>query len=102
MHREEKHCRFCSQQLPDWRPVLTPASLSETAKSPVLSIYYNGHCSRLRFTPGPEGLQIFLGHLRAVVGDLAHLSFAFRCCCPDTGVCLGRSCLCGIEWSGEG
>ncbi|PNH08209.1 hypothetical protein TSOC_005295 [Tetrabaena socialis] len=82
--KEEKSCRFCAQSLPDWRGVLTPRALPTAV--PVLSIYYNNTCCRMRVRPGPDGLQAFLRQLEAIVGrDVAHVNFVFRCRCPDTG-----------------
>ncbi|GLC43026.1 hypothetical protein PLESTM_001414700 [Pleodorina starrii] len=82
--REEKSCRFCQDTLPDWKEVLTPRSLPPAV--PVLSIYYNNTCCRMKVRPGPDGLQAFLRQLQAIVGrDVANVNFVFRCRCPDTG-----------------
>ncbi|KAG2497297.1 hypothetical protein HYH03_004880 [Edaphochlamys debaryana] len=53
---------------------------------PVLSIYYNNTCCRMRVRPGPDGLQAFLRQLEAIVGrDVSNINYVFRCRCPDTG-----------------
>eukprot|EP00198_Chlamydomonas_reinhardtii_P004308 XP_001693644.1 predicted protein [Chlamydomonas reinhardtii] len=82
--KEEKTCRFCQDTLPDWKQVLTPAALPPAI--PVLSIYYNNTCCRMKVRPGPDGLQAFLRQLEVIVGrDVAQVNFVFRCRCPDTG-----------------
>ncbi|GFR52202.1 hypothetical protein Agub_g14741, partial [Astrephomene gubernaculifera] len=82
--QEEKSCRFCKGTLPDWKEVLTPSALPPAI--PVLSIYYNNTCCRMKVRPGPDGLQVFLRQLEAIVGrDVANVNFVFRCRCPDTG-----------------
>ena len=40
--REEVKCRFCDADLPDWKPILTPAA-EEVAKAlPTMSVTFNG------------------------------------------------------------
>lgn len=81
---EEKSCRFCSHQLPDWRPILTPKNLAPAV--PVLSIYYNGACHKLKVKVGPEGLNTFIKRLEELTGtSVSDVNFTFRCRCPDTG-----------------
>ncbi|GIL62531.1 hypothetical protein Vafri_16743 [Volvox africanus] len=82
--REEKSCRFCQGTLPDWKEVLTPRALPPAV--PILSIYYNNTCCRMKVRPGPDGLRAFLRQLEVIVGrDVANVNFVFRCRCPDTG-----------------
>lgn len=45
--REEVKCRFCDGDLPDWKPVLTPAA-DEVAKAlPTMSVTFNGQVRSL-------------------------------------------------------
>ena len=54
MRREEVKCRFCDGDLPDWKPVLTPAA-DEVAKAlPTMSVTFNGQARRAPPpSPGP-------------------------------------------------
>lgn len=36
---EERYCRFCKSELPDWRDILTP---KVPAAAPVMAIVYDG------------------------------------------------------------
>ncbi len=57
MRREEVKCRFCDGDLPDWKPVLTPAA-DEVAKAlPTMSVTFNGQARR---APPPPLAQALL------------------------------------------
>ena len=81
---EERHCRFCNQELPDWRPALTPSALQP--KPSVMSVRYKGVTHRIQYTPGPDGLEHFLSSLQRVGIKVASASqVTFLCRSPDTG-----------------
>ncbi|KAL6761802.1 zygote specific protein [Haematococcus lacustris] len=63
---EEETCRFCMQQLPDWRSSLTPVALKPVA--PMMAINFEGRTYKLRVRPGPEGLRHFKEQARNLLG----------------------------------
>lgn len=61
---EERACRFCRAELPDWRS----AHAAMPKSVPVFTIVYEGVTHTLPVHPGPEGQQQFLDAIRWVGG----------------------------------
>ncbi|GLI60308.1 hypothetical protein VaNZ11_002424 [Volvox africanus] len=81
---EERYCRFCKLELPDWRDILTP---KVPAAPPVMAIVYDGKVVRLQVKPGREGQLEFQRHVRRAfnLGDDVELDCVFDCRAPGTG-----------------
>ncbi|KXZ55422.1 hypothetical protein GPECTOR_3g73 [Gonium pectorale] len=81
---EERFCRFCKSELPDWRHVLAP---KVPAAPPVMAIVYDGKVVRLQVKPGKEGMAEFQRQVRAAfkLGDDVELDCVFDCRAPGTG-----------------
>lgn len=54
---EEKRCRFCHQELPDWKSAFKP--VSGKLELPIVAVMCNGHMYKCRVRPGPEGQRQF-------------------------------------------
>ncbi|GIL54245.1 hypothetical protein Vafri_9818 [Volvox africanus] len=93
--QEEKVCRFCGDQLPDWRHV-PPAgfAVDGTAVPPpavqappaYMRISYNGRSHKIRVRPGPDGTRQFIEDCRQLLKIPTHLEFdvVFHCKEPAT------------------
>ncbi|GIL65689.1 hypothetical protein Vafri_19242 [Volvox africanus] len=81
---EERYCRFCKLELPDWRDILTP---KVPAAPPVMAIVYDGKVVRLQVKPGREGQLEFQRQVRRAfnLGDDVELDCVFDCRAPGTG-----------------
>lgn len=65
--QEERVCRFCQCELPDWRESLTPATF-QASTVPVMLVKFEGRAFKLRVYPGPEGLALFKHQVQQVLG----------------------------------
>ncbi|EFJ50460.1 hypothetical protein VOLCADRAFT_58469, partial [Volvox carteri f. nagariensis] len=81
---EERYCRFCKSELPDWRDILTP---KVPAAPPVMAIVYDGKVIRLQVKPGREGMLEFQRQVRRAfnLGEDVELDCVFDCRAPGTG-----------------
>ncbi|PNH08895.1 hypothetical protein TSOC_004537 [Tetrabaena socialis] len=96
--REEKLCRFCGADLPDWRAVppsgcgasgaAASAAAPAAADAPpaYMRISYNGRSHKIRVRPGPDGTRQFIEDCRKLLRIPAHLDFdvVFHCKEPAT------------------
>lgn len=68
--REETHCRFCSERLPDWRQSLTPQAAVEVRRSGL--------------APPATMTVAFLGQVCMAVGDNADHLQSSSIVCPQS------------------
>lgn len=68
--REETHCRFCSERLPDWRQSLTPHAAAEVR--------------RCGLAPPATMTVAFLGQVGMAVGDNADHLQSSNIVCPQS------------------
>ncbi len=61
---EERFCRFCSTELPDWKTALTPSHLKPA--EPIMVVTLGSEVHRIKVKPGPEGVKEFEGKIRAL------------------------------------
>jgi hypothetical protein len=84
---EERFCRFCRSELPDWREV--HASLPKA--TPVMSVVHNGSMHQVSVEQGTGGQEQFRAKIREIFGladdDAIHLTFGCKvpCPCGDAG-----------------
>lgn len=100
--REERFCRFCSEEFPDWKDSLTPSDLKPS--TPIMAVSVRGKVHKLRVKPGPEGKEDFKRQVRQLLGydDTMEFDVIFECKTPHSGECvqdsnggwLHRSCPC--------
>ncbi|PRW20960.1 26S proteasome regulatory subunit [Chlorella sorokiniana] len=69
--QEERTCRFCFQELPDWRT----AHEQLPKATPVMTVVYNNQTHSILVQPGPEGEAHF-------IQESAELSLSFGCRLP--------------------
>ncbi len=87
MHREERFCRFCSTELPDWKGTLTPCNMQPA--DPVMVVTLGNEVHRIKVRPGPEGMREFEGKIRTLfnISNDVEFEVTFRCKAPlDDGV----------------
>ncbi|KAF8072342.1 hypothetical protein HT031_000001 [Scenedesmus sp. PABB004] len=82
---EERYCRFCNGEYPDWKRALTPEALQPT--TPVMAVSVRGRVHKLRVKPGPEGKEEFKRQVRALLGydDTMDFDVIFECKTPHSG-----------------
>jgi hypothetical protein len=62
--REERHCRFCKQQLPDWKNTLQNGSKQVT---PYMRVSFNGKTHKVAVKPGQDGQKEFAHAIRKLL-----------------------------------
>ncbi|KAF8062971.1 hypothetical protein HT031_003810 [Scenedesmus sp. PABB004] len=89
---EEKFCRFCNNELADWKHHLTPEELKpEVSKvQPIMVVYFEGQIHRIPVKQGPDGLCEFTGKIRELfrLPDDVDISLTFGCKEPMSGTHL--------------
>jgi hypothetical protein len=83
--REERKCRFCGHQYPDWRSILTPAEINPI--TPVMAVSVHGQVHKIKVHPGPDGKEEFKRQLRELLGydDSEDFDVIFECKTPHSG-----------------
>lgn len=85
--KEERQCRFCRAELPDWRAVFgTPASPSAAAGAdPIMSITHAGSTYWLQVKLGEGGVEAFKDDVRRLLGLSEEQAFdiTFECRLPS-------------------
>ena len=83
--QEERTCRFCMNELPDWRPHLTPPDL-KPSRTAVLAVALNGGEHRITVEPGSSGRSQFEKEIRRLFSltDDDEIDFTFDCQAPGT------------------
>lgn len=82
---EEKACRFCQAELPDWKPAFSPPVAALPA--PVVAVVCRGVTHRFTIEQGPEGKEKFQRQVRQVFGlpPNAEIEVTFTVKAPDSG-----------------
>eukprot|EP00775_Hariotina_reticulata_P005703 gene5703-5942_t len=82
---EERYCRFCNKEYPDWKDALTPIELRPT--TPIMAVSVRGRVHKLRVKPGPEGKEDFKRQVRQLLGydDSMEFDVIFECKTPHSG-----------------
>jgi hypothetical protein len=80
---EETVCRFCNQDLPDWKPILAPPSLIKT-HHPVFTVTIGGVSKRVSVPLGANAQPLFVQQLRTAFGidPMKELDISFDCTLP--------------------
>ncbi|KAG2489098.1 hypothetical protein HYH03_012324 [Edaphochlamys debaryana] len=66
---EEKTCRFCNHELPDWKPTLLGEDDEDGAPKPLLAaVVYNNVVYKIPILPGPEGKAAFKRQVNQLFG----------------------------------
>ncbi|GFR40238.1 hypothetical protein Agub_g807 [Astrephomene gubernaculifera] len=67
---EERQCRFCYQDLPDWQPTLLGSeNEDEDAPKPLMAaVVFNNTVYKLPILPGPEGKAAFKRKVHELFG----------------------------------
>eukprot|EP00798_Chlamydomonas_sp_ICE-L_P007374 gene7374-498_t len=81
---EEHSCRFCSQELPDWRKELLKSYLNRDYA--IISVNHKGTRYRLKVRPGEQGYIQFQQHLQQISGSTSinDTQLSFNCLDPRT------------------
>uniref|UniRef100_A0A383VPL8 RING-CH-type domain-containing protein n=1 Tax=Tetradesmus obliquus TaxID=3088 RepID=A0A383VPL8_TETOB len=89
---EERFCRFCNNELADWKLHLTPEDLKpEVSKvQPIMVVYFEGQIHRIPVKQGPDGLTEFTGKIRELfrLPEDVDISLTFGCKEPMSGTHL--------------
>lgn len=87
--RREKACEFCSEVLPDWRGILTPAT-GVNLQSACMNVNFFSKIYSFKVMPGPEGYQEFTAAIRKSFSlpQDSELNITFTCDDPSTGAML--------------
>lgn len=82
---EERVCRFCEQQLPDWKPSLTPQNVKPV--TPYMRVSFNGKTYKVPVKPGSDGAKEFEDEIRNLLRlpDGQEFDVIFHCKAPVTG-----------------
>lgn len=83
---EERRCRFCSKQLPDWKASMTPKD-SEPSVTPRVTVKHNGKKYKIHVQPGEAGAKAFEADVRRLLQlpEDQSLDFNFEIKAPITG-----------------
>lgn len=83
--KEEKCCRFCSKQLPDWKPTMTPKDSKPV--TPYMRVSFGGKTYKVQVQPGEEGAKVFEREIRRLLGldEAQEFDVIFHCRAPATG-----------------
>jgi hypothetical protein len=79
---EERFCRFCAAELPDWRAV--HAGLPRAP--PVMSVVHAGVTHQVQVAPGADGKRAFEREIRRIfkLGAADAVTLTFGCRIPET------------------
>jgi hypothetical protein len=82
--QEERKCRFCSQEFPDWKPSLTPVNL--TPVNPNISVYYgnNVYTIKLDLSKGRDDFINKLIDITGIPNLMDVMDISFECREPET------------------
>lgn len=85
---EETHCRFCNQQLANWKEYFVPSGQDEEANV-VVAVYSQGKSIKIKCSTGPNGLIDFKKKIQDVLGLTAEeiertFQFTFYTQLPNT------------------
>jgi len=80
---EERFCRFCKTELPDWRD----AHSQLPKASPIMTVVHNGVTHQVTVEPGPDGRERFQAEIRHIfnLGENDAIQLTFGCRIPGTG-----------------
>jgi hypothetical protein len=89
-HREERYCRFCSSNLPDWRNTLSAGVTDMQQVPPVMTVLHSGQVYVIPVQPGPHGLEQFQENIRKIFGydQQVEINLSFGCTVPGSGESL--------------
>ncbi|GAX75824.1 hypothetical protein CEUSTIGMA_g3267.t1 [Chlamydomonas eustigma] len=79
---EEKFCRFCFAELPDWKSTLTPSS--PLPDDPIMVVTLGDEVHRISVKPGAAGMAEFKTKIRRLFNISEDIDFdvTFRCKAP--------------------
>jgi hypothetical protein len=80
--KEERHCRFCKTELPDWRD--THSSLPKS--NPIMTVIHQGQTYQVQVKPGEAGKVEFDRTIREIFGlnDGDDIQLTFGCKVPGS------------------
>lgn len=80
---EERFCRFCNAELPDWRDV----HVGFPKATPVMTVVHNGVTHQVRVDSGPGGRERFQSMIRKIfnLGEEDAIQLTFGCRVPGAG-----------------
>lgn len=83
--KEEQKCRFCEQQLPDWRPAMTPQACKPV--TPYMRVSFGGKTYKVAVAPGAEGAKQFEVEIRKLLKlpESQEFDVIFHCKAPGSG-----------------
>jgi hypothetical protein len=77
MSREEKFCRFCFAELPDWKAALSPAS--PLPDDPIMVVTLGDEVHRICVKPGAAGMAEFKTKIRKLFNISEDVDFDVSC-----------------------
>uniref|UniRef100_A0A7S0RQR2 RING-CH-type domain-containing protein n=1 Tax=Chlamydomonas leiostraca TaxID=1034604 RepID=A0A7S0RQR2_9CHLO len=87
--QEETTCRFCNNQLADWKASLTPEALRPEVQKvqPIMVVYFEGEIHRIPVKQGGDGLKEFTTRIRELfrLPEDVDISLTFGCKEPMSG-----------------
>lgn len=83
MCSEERQCRFCKVELPDWRD----AHANMPKATPIMTVVHNGVTHQVTVEPGPNGQERFQATIRKIfnLGESDAIQLTFGCRVPGAG-----------------
>ena len=83
MCSEERACKLCGTELPDWREV----HVGMPKATPIMTVIHNGVSHQVRVEPGVDGQQRFQATIRKIfkLADTDAIHLTFGCKAPGAG-----------------